>query len=235
MKYTLTTLLTVFLLVFSSSLFAQIELKVQEGTRSTSEGAANALILQLPNTSYKQVNKLWGKYIKDYKGKTKYDRKTNEYFTDDAEVKDMSNNTVDITAKVNDKGEQGTELVVWFNLGVTYLSATEYPERYAIGEKIVRDFGLLVSADLIEEQLKIEEKKLVDYNEELKKLAQKKTAEDNNIKKQKENIAKAEESIKTSENVIAENAKEQDVQKTTIKEQEVLIEDIKRKLKTINK
>ena len=37
----------------------------------------------------------------------------NEHFTDDAELKDMSDNTVDIVAKVEERGAEGTVITVW--------------------------------------------------------------------------------------------------------------------------
>lgn len=86
--------------------FAQtgFEFKILEENRSMSKGNANALIVNLPNTSYKQVNKLWNKYLKNFKGKMKYNRKIDEYFSDNAEIKDMSENAVDIISKIYDNG-----------------------------------------------------------------------------------------------------------------------------------
>ena len=64
--------------------------------------------------------------IKNFKGKLKYNRKIDEYFSDNAEIKDMSENAVDIISKVYDNGAEGTTVAIWFNLGVTYLSSEKY-------------------------------------------------------------------------------------------------------------
>lgn len=217
--------------------FAQssFEFKVMEETRAMTKGSANALIVNLPNTSYKKVNKMWSRYLKNFRGKTKYNRKANEYFSDNAEITAMSENAVDIISKVYDNGEEGTTVAVWFNLGVTYLSASKYPERYAAGEKILKDFSLLVSADMIAAQLKEEEKELEEMKDNLQDLEKKKAAEDANITKQKQNIIKAEASIVQSEKTIEKNVADQGAQKVDIKEQEKIIETIKRKLKTVQK
>lgn len=222
-------------LLISSSLFAQIDLTVKEETRSMQNGSANALVLPLPNTSYKKVNKLWSKYVRNFKGKSKYNKKINEHFSDNATIPDMSDNTVDIIARVEDKGEQGTEITVWYNLGVIYLSSEEYPERYLIGEKLLYNFGLLVSADIIEAQIEEEEKQLVTYTDEFKELQKAKTKEESNIEKQKEIILKAQQSIKNSEKTIEENIAAQAAQQNTIEEQQKLIEEMKRKLKEVQR
>lgn len=217
--------------------FAQtdFEFKVLEENRSMSKGNANALIVNLPNTSYKQVNKLWNKYLKNFKGKMKYNRKIDEYFSDNAEIKDMSENAVDIISKIYDNGTEGTTIAIWFNLGVTYLSAEKHPERYPSGEKILKDFSLLISADIIAAQLKEEEKRLESMNDTLKSLEKDNAQSENNMTKQKEIIAKAEASIARSEKDIEENLGLQGKQKLNIKEQEKVIETIKRKLKTVQK
>jgi hypothetical protein len=225
-----------FLFCLSSiSLAAQVDITIQEETRSMDKGSANALILKLPNTSYKKVNKLWGKYVRNFKGKTKYNRKINEYFSDDATVKEMSDNTIDITAKIYNRSDESTELAVWFNLGVVYLSSSEYPDRYVIAEKLLYDFGLLVSADIIEAQIETEEKQLVAYTDQLKSIQQAKLAEENNIKKQQEIIRKAETSIQESEKTIEQNITEQTKQKEIISEQQKLLEELKQKLNEVRK
>jgi hypothetical protein len=233
------TIVSIFILltIAYSTAFSQtnFEFKVLEENRSMSKGNANALIVNLPNTSYKQVNKLWNKYIKNFKGKLKYNRKIAEYFSDNAEIKDMSENAVDIISKVYDNGAEGTTVAIWFNLGVTYLSAEKYPERYPSGEKILKDFSLLVSADMIAAQLKEEEKRLESMNDTLKSLEKDKAQSEANINKQKDIITKAEASIVQSQKDIEGNLETQGQQKLNIKDQEKVIETIKRKLKAVQK
>lgn len=228
------TLLTS-LLIFGTWLLAQgqIDFKITEENKAMSKGSYNALVIQLPNTSSKQVNKLWNKYLKNFKGKTKYDRKGSEYFSDNAYIKGMSDNTVDITAKIYDKGEQGTELAVWFNLGVTYLSSQQHAERYPIGAKVLQDFGLLVSSDLIEAQLKEEEKILESMNDTLKTLVKEEKAATDEIAKQENIIKKAEEHIEGAKQSIEESQNAQNEQTEHIKAQEKRIEAIRRKLKEL--
>ena len=226
-------LFILFVCPFYSFLYAQGEPQIEEQTRSMSKGSYNALVVDLPQSSYKKVQKMWKKYAKNYRGKLKYDRKTNEYFLDNAEIKDMSDNTIDIIAKITEKGENGSEMTVWFNLGVTYLSSEEHPQRYPIAEAMLSNFSLQVSADWLKELLKIEEAKLEDMNEELTILEKEKVNEEENIKKQEEIIVKAEEDIKDSEKNIEKNLEDQDKQEVVIKDQEKVIEVIKKKLEKL--
>ncbi len=214
---------------------SEFEFKVLEENRAMTKGSANALIVHLPNTTYKKVNKLWSKYLRNFRGKMKYNRKRKEYFVDNAELKEMSDNAVDITSKIQDNGTEGTTVVVWFNLGVTYLSSDQYPERYLVGAKLLKEFSLLASADMIAEQLKEEEKLLATMKDTYEDLEKDKASEENNITKQKQTIIKAEASIATSERKIEENLEAQEKQKLSIKEQEKIVEQVKRKLKMVQK
>jgi chromosome segregation ATPase len=161
--------------------------------------------MELPGTSSKEVGKAWTKFIKKYKGKTKYERRANEYITEDATLKEMSDNTVDVIAKIEERGQDGSVISVWYNLGVSYLSSKDYSERYPAGEKLLKDFAKSVSTDMIEAELKEAEKLLKDKESDLAKLEKEekqrtKDIEDykNTIKKMEQNIVEAENDVKES-------------------------------------
>ncbi len=230
-----TLMLTLVVLLASLATgLAQIKVEIKEETKAMSKGSFNALVMDLPGTSAKDVNSAWKKFIKKYKGKTKFDRKMGEYFTDNAQIKDMSDNTVDLVAKIEDKGaDAGTTLVIWFNLGASYLSSKDYADRYPAGEKMMSDFANTVSSKMIEEELKLQEKILKEKEKELKKLESdqksfEKAIEDHKatIKKMEDNIAKAEGDIKTSE-------VDQKTKTTEISDQKKIVAEIKERLKSI--
>lgn len=228
----LTLLFFLFLIVPS---IAQDELKITEEGRSMAQGSANALVMYIPKASSKLVKKHWGKYAKGFKGKLKYNGKVGEYFLDNAEIKTMSDNMLDVTAKIYDKGASGAELAVWFNFGITYLSSEAEPQRYAAAEVFLKDFHKLIEADLIKLQLKDEKKKLIKMKKAQKKLEKEKKAADKKVEKQKKAILKAEKLIDESEQKIEENLKKQEKQNEEISTQETLINDIKAKLKNTSK
>ncbi|MCH2022311.1 MAG: hypothetical protein MK207_07480 [Saprospiraceae bacterium] len=225
---------TFFALWFYSSIcLGQIKSTIKEETKTNSKGSFNALVMELPGTTGKEVNKAWTKFMKKYKGKTKFERKMNEYTTDDATIKGMSDNTVDIIAKVEEKGAEGTAISVWFNLGVSYLSSKEFSDRYPAAEKILKAFANQVSANMIEEELKLAEKELKELEDLLKKLEKDKVQRNRDIENYKSTILKMENSIIKAEDDIKNNEKEQDKTSIDISEQEKVVEDIKSRLKSV--
>ena len=205
------TLILTFLafLAYSSSVHCQIESSIKEETKANSKGSFNALVMELPGTTSKEVNKAWGKFMKKFKGKTKFERKLNEYITDDASIKDMSDNTVDVIAKIEERGADGTAISVWFNLGVSYLSSNDHSERYPSGEKILKLFANQVSADMIEEELELAEKALKELEDLFKKLEKEKVQRTKDIEDYKATILKMEESITKGEEDVKKNEEEQ--------------------------
>ncbi|BDS14243.1 hypothetical protein [Aureispira anguillae] len=226
-------LFTLLLLSIQFTLFAQLpdfEFHVVEEGRSMSKGTANALVVSWPKASTKVLDKNWKQYAKKFKGKLKYDSKQGEYFLDNAELKDMSENMVDVTAKITQKGE-GAELVAWFNLGVTYLSSEEHAERFPAAEQFLKKFDLLVYAELMKEQLKEEQKKLKLMDKALKKIEKAKQKEEKAIEKQKKTIEKAEKAIDEAEKIIEEQNAAKAKQETEMEYQNQLIEKINAKIK----
>ncbi|MFT5646304.1 MAG: DNA repair exonuclease SbcCD ATPase subunit [Aureispira sp.] len=229
-----TLMLTLFALVaLVSTSWGQIDSPVKEETKANSKGSFNALTMELPGTTSKGVQKAWGKFIKKLKGKTKFDRKTNEYIADDATIKDMSDNTVDIIMKIEERGQDGTAISVWFNLGASYLSSKDYAERYPAGEKILKQFANLVSADMIEEELKEAEKQLKELEDLLKKLEKDEAQRIKDIETYRATIQKMEESIITAEGDIKKSEEDQGNTTLTIEEQKKIVEDIQKRLDSV--
>lgn len=221
------------LMALVSTSWGQIDSPIKEETKSNSKGSFNCLTMELPGTSGKEVSKTWGKYIKKLKGKTKFDRKLNEQVTDDATIKDMSDNTVDIIFKMEERGSEGTAISVWFNLGVSYLSSNDHPERYPAGEKILKDFANLVSADMIEEELKAAEKKLKELEDLLKKQEKEEAQRTKDIADYQATIKKMEDNIVTAEGDIKKSVEDQANSKLTIDEQKKIIDEIQKRLDSV--
>lgn len=230
MKTLLTTIFLVVAIAMSS--FAQIKSAITEESRPNSKGSFNALVMELPGVSKKEAEKAWSRFIKKYKGKTKFDRRAGEYMTDDASIKDMSDNTVDIVAKIEEQGD-GSRIAVWFNLGVSYLSSKDFGERYPAGEKILKEFARTVSADMIEAELKEAEKLLKEQENELKKLEKEEQQRTKDIEDYKNTITKMESNIKTAEGDIKEAKENQGKKQTEIEGQKKVIDEIKQRLESV--
>jgi tetratricopeptide (TPR) repeat protein len=222
-----------FLFACVASGWTQIQSPIKEETRANSLGSYNALVMELPGVSDKEANKQWSKYVGKFKGKTKYERKANEYFSDDATIKEMSDNAVDIIAKIEARGDNGSVIYVWFNLGVTYLSSKDYPDRYPAGEKVLKDFAREVSADMIQAEMDEAAKRLKELEELLKKQEKDEAQLIKDIEDYKAAIRKAEEGITKAEGDIKKSEEDQGNSKLSIEEQKKIIADIQKRLDSV--
>lgn len=199
--------------------------QVSETETTMSQGKNNAFTINLEATNKKNIEKAWMKYIKKYDGKTKKNRKTNEIFTDNAELKDLSSNTVDIYATVVQKGEDCV-LTVWYDMGGAFLNSQMHNEKVPVVDKMLNEFGLSVSTKMVEEDLKNQEKML-------KKLAK----EQKNLEKEKKNleseIAKCEKKIKETKAGIQKNLEMQKEKQVEIEKQKAVVKEVSTQLKKL--
>jgi len=214
-KITLLTLLLTFLTVLT---FAQ----VTESQKFMSKGTYNSLTIQLPEGSEKNAPKEWVKFIKKY-GKAKKDRKTQEYFVDNAKILGMSDNSVDIYAKF-----EGNAMTVWFDLGGIYLSSSEHLDGHAMGEQVLMDFGLELKILLVEEEVESEEKSLKKMEGDLERFSKEKITLEESIEDWKAKIAQAEADIEQS-------ITDQETKKSEIEDQQSIIDIIKGRLMELRK
>lgn len=226
----LVSLLSLVMLLSAATFSANAQ--VREANMSMSRGNNNALVLQLPNSDAKTVTKSWDDYIKKYKGKTKFDKKSNEYFTDDATIKEMSANTVDIYASFRQVGT-ATEMVIWFDLGGAFLNSQMHREGYPSGEKIVYEFALTVSKGMVEDELKEEQKKLGKLQDDMKSLEKDKAGFEKDIESAKKAIAQAEKEIEEAKLKINQNAQAQSNKKGEIEAQGNVVKTVEKKLKDL--
>ena len=125
-------LFLVFGIAFTLSVSAQISFN--EDTVKMSKGENNAFIMELPTDDSKMIKADWVKYMKGFKGKkTKLNKKTGEYFSDNANIKYLSDNTIDVFAKV-----KGNTLTVWYNLGGAYLNSEMHTDKINGVEKMLK-------------------------------------------------------------------------------------------------
>ncbi len=216
------TLIFTLTLLLSISLFAQI----QEAERSMSIGVHNALILELPDVTKKLAEKQWKKYAKEY-GKTKFQRKHDEYFTNNADIPSINgDNGLDLYARVSEEGDK-KYLLVWFDLGGAYLSSAGDIDKFKNAEKILLEFGLQIAKEKIRLDLKEAEKELKRKVSHLKKLEKNKKSYEREIEIAKAKIVKAEGKIE-------ENIKEQETTTQEIGQQKELVQETKDRLSELD-
>lgn len=221
-----------FLLFLAPCLSAQVEVQIREETRAMSQGSFNALVMDLPNSKRKDVESSWQNFMKKgFKGgKTKYDRRAAELFSDDVLIKEMSENTVDVYARVIDQ-TNGTQIAVWFNLGGVYLSSTQAPERYPSADRLLRDFAQSVADELLEDELKVQEKLRKALEKDLKSLEKDQKSEVKDRRKQEDFIAKAEKEIEKIDETIRLNEEQQAGKRRDIEEQQKMINELEERIK----
>jgi hypothetical protein len=221
------------LILLSQSSIAQIKADINDEVRANSKGSFPCLVMNFSATSSDEVKDAWKSFIKEYKGKTDYENKTKEFITDDATIKDMSENSVDVIARIENKGEKGSEMSVWFNLGVTYVSKKDFPKQYDVAVKLLEKFTKKLSADLLEEELKEEEKALRKLESDLKDLVRDESNLKSDIEKYKDTIKKMEENIKKAEEDIKQKVDEQGKKKGEIDTQKKKVGEVESNLKSM--
>ena len=211
------------LLFISTTLSAQT--RVERKTMST--GIHEAIVITIPGLDDKTVGDLWVDFTKDfYDTRTKYDRRTKQYFSDDVDAAAIGKgNTFDMYASLEERGDD-TELSLWIDLGGAYMSAREHSDRHLEAEKMLLRFGLEAAKESVRIEIKAQEKALDDLKRDLKGLENDKDRLEREIEKAREAIARAEKEL-------GENADEQRDKNAEIKAQEELIEATKRKLKDL--
>lgn len=223
-------------LAFAAAAFtsqAQIQATVHEETRVMSQGSKECLVLDLPGTTPKNVEHAWKSFMKDYKGKTDFEKKTGEFFSDDVTIKDLSPNTVDVYAKIVAKGDMATEVTVWYNVGLDYLSSAKYPTNYPAAEKMLKAFTKMVSLEMIENELKEQEKKLKEYEAQLKELEKAKASREADIAKYQATIAEMNANIEKANADISKNVTDQGTKNGEITTQKQVVDSVKQRLEQV--
>ncbi len=197
--------------------------QISEQEKSMSVGIYNSLTLELPDTQRKFAENLWKKYLKQFKGKTRRNKKAKEYFTENGNVSGIGG--VNMYSHLSGS-KTSTELTIWIDLGDDYLNSYAHSDQYTEAEKMLMRFALEVTREKIRIELDEEEKRLSKLNKSLKKLER---ANDNYHR----DIRVAEEKIKKAENNIKENEMSQEETRSSIEQQKAAIEAVKKRLSDI--
>jgi hypothetical protein len=221
MKKIITLALTV---TMGLSAVAQ-KIKVKESTETIGGGSHNALSVTLYGINPSDAEDAFKSFMKTYNGKRT--TKNDAVFIDHALIKDMGNNTIDIYGKAQGKkGDAEITFVVAFDLGGAFLNSNEHKDQYKIAEKIVKDFAVKATKDAIEEKLKEAQKMQSGLEDDQKSLEKENKNLNGDIEDYKAKIKKAEDDI-------AKNKANQDKKKAEIETQKKVVEEIDKKLKSV--
>lgn len=185
------------LLIASSALFAQKPLIVEESARTFSKGSLTAYSATIPQTTLKDAEKDWMKYMATG-SKSKTALVNGEYVLLGAVNKNVSPNPFNVYSKLLETTE-GVNLTVWLTENDTVFISKEISADKALAaEKYVRDFVLQEYQETVKAELKAENDKLEALGKEQDNLVK---AEEKSAKK----ISEAQRSIQKSKDMINTN------------------------------
>jgi hypothetical protein len=216
MNHKLSLFIIIFLFTFTTKFNAQ---DIEEMVSGMSLGQQNAMILDLPY-DMKFAEGVWKDYLKEFKGKSKNVKRSDEVFTDDASISYISNNTVDVYSIVEKNGD-GSQLKLWMDLGGGFVDSERFPDAYEGVKVMLRGYEKLLNVENIKIELKNEENRLKDLEKDLSKLERLNEKYLKDIEEWKAKIAENETLIETNIQDQSDMKKTIDNQKETIRQVEV--------------
>lgn len=196
----------------TSLIFLQAQhISVTEGTKMMREGSFNSFNTELNDIKASNAEKAWEDYMKEFKAKTKRDKKQNLLISENVQIPNIGRNPVDVYAMIaEDKTGNSAVVNVWFDTGSGYVNSIDMGEQAMAASKIVEEYALDVLKAHALSNEKDQEKLLSDLESDLKKLEKK----DDDIRK---DIAKAKDNIQKWEKELSQNEDEQDKKKKAIR------------------
>jgi chromosome segregation ATPase len=146
-------------------------------------------------------------------------------FADNAKISDISENATDVYART-EKLENGTKLIVAFDLGGAFLTSSMHPAQYKVAEKMIREFAIKAATEAVDDKLKEQEKKFREADENLKDLVKENEKLKSNIESYKKKIEEAEADLK-------KNGENQVTAKSAVEAQQKVVDQWKDKKKSI--
>ena len=206
------TIFTLFITLISVSVFSQIKV---EAKNVNVNGSHDGFLVTIPYGNKKMIEKELKDELKSWKGNYK---SKDVIFVDDCKLKEMGKNSFDVYAKVEELSDGGATVSIAIDLGGAYLSSGEHGAQFKIIEKKLHSFGVKAAKNVVQEDVKAEEKILKEKEKQLEQLKKDKTSKEKEIEDFKEKIKKAEEDIKKNESDQGEKEKEIGTQKEVVQE-----------------
>lgn len=229
---TLSFLLTSLLFLFAKNSFSQDSLllrsQVFESEEAMVNGTQSALVVTLETNDAKLADKVWKNMMKDYGGKTKGVKGGKEDLTTGAEIVGINGvNAINIYSRSSTAVGGNVEMIVWFDLGEEYLSASRRGQ-YQEAEKLLLKYALECKKEQTQNELSDAEKKLKSLENEQDKLKRLNNGYHKDIEEAERKIEQAKENIVKNEEQQADTSQKIGLQKE-------LVEEIKRRLSELRK
>lgn len=202
---------TIFLLI-STFVFSQ-EIIVTETRTDIADGNKNALEVTIYKSDKKTIEKQWKRLMKDYDADVNSKK---EIFADNALVKKISENTIDIYAKVEEGKDDEIVLYVAFDLGGAFLSSSQHSSQFNEAKELVIEFAKTETENGFNKLIEEEEKALKGLESKLDRMNSDKEHLEKEIEDYKERIEKNTDEINKITKDLDEKTKEIDTQSQAI-------------------
>ncbi|MCY7410205.1 MAG: hypothetical protein LH473_08020 [Chitinophagales bacterium] len=218
MKQKLLALFSICICITAKAQQAQkIKIEVQEVTEKMSQGYNTCLKVFIPGADKKEVERAMLKYMKNFDSKG--DSKKDEYFYDNAMIKQFGISTVDVYS-VATQQKEGVMLEVYFDLGGRYLNSKNDSANYVIAERMIHDFAKEQTKQAFQNQLA-----------DVQRILNSKLGEQSDMEKENDALQKkireCQSTIKSAEENIVTNENNQVNKKKEIEEHQKLMETLK--------
>ena len=191
---------------------------ISEGDRSMSQGVNHAYVVDYPDADAKLVSKVWKDFIRDYSGKAKKVKKSDDMLAEGCKIAAINGSKgINVYSRTEKNGE-GSEHMVWFDLG-----EGEFLSSGGEANKILDSFSHQVKKEQTRLELEAEEKSLKQLEAALKKLVKLNEGYHKDIEKAEAAIVKAKENIEL-------NLQEQENSNGLIEAQKEVVEEVKQRL-----
>lgn len=217
------------LVIVSFSITQGQTISVSNTVEEIGGGENKAFAVIISQSDEQTVKKEWKSLLKGYKSEKVTTKK--EIFGDNCLVGQISDNTIDIYAKIKQQGDGNIELVVAFNLGGAFLTSSH--EGHNAAEKMIREFAVKLTKIGIEKELKENEKELEKAEKELERLKKENDRLHQNISRANGMIEDANKSIDQAKLDIETNLKSQVTAKKSVEDQKSNVAEVGEKLKKV--
>lgn len=177
-------------------MFGQID--VIEGSKSMVEGTYNAYTVSLENINEDEAKEGWEKFMKEFKGKVKRNKKAKLYISDNVQMPSLGSNPIDVYTMLTEN-KNATMVSVWFNTGSGYVNSIDMATQSETAKGMMKEYATNVLRKHAEEIQKKEEDSLKDLVNDAKDLENKNKDLRKDIAKAKAEILKWEKELDRNE------------------------------------
>jgi hypothetical protein len=188
-----------------------------------SKGTFTSFSVDAEEVEQKITEREWETYLKDYKGRSKKDRKSREIRTDRLNIGGLGSNLI-VFAVAIDQGSH-IKMTAWFESDGVFISE-DNESAVDIIENLMDRFKIHMKRVKIQMELDMENDNLKKLHKELSKMESEEKKNHDNIAKYQQRIADAESDIKNLVEQQATKAQE-------IEGQQLIIEKVKKRLNKV--